>query len=285
MSPHEPGDLLKKIAKKKKKKKEEGGDSAAESSPRVMCMVYTMGANHATKVAAQAATWGAECDGFVAMSDTWDPEVPAVGIVHEGKEEWDNMWQKARAIWAYAHERYASGYDYFVIGGDDMFVNVDHLRKYLREAHPGGGRDEHAYVGRHLMDPKIKVPFNAGGAGYTLSRRTLQLLFSQLDAPSCSPHGRFFWEDVQVATCLAKGSAAGSAASPLLPEDTRDADGAERFHPVSPRHLMHIPPSNWLHFMSRGFREGAPGVSKESVSFHYLTPKDMRELHVLYSFC
>lgn len=62
-------------------------------------------------------------------------------IKHEGSEEYDNMWQKSRAIWKYMNFHYNNDFDWFVLGGDDLFVIVENLRKV------GGGR---VWCGRRL---------------------------------------------------------------------------------------------------------------------------------------
>ena len=50
-------------------------------------------------------------------------------IKHEGPEEYNNMWQKSRAIWKYINFHYIDDFDWFVLGGDDVFVIVENLRK------------------------------------------------------------------------------------------------------------------------------------------------------------
>lgn len=50
-------------------------------------------------------------------------------IKHEGPEEWNNMWQKSRAIWKYIDYHYLEDFDWFVLGGDDVFLIIENLRK------------------------------------------------------------------------------------------------------------------------------------------------------------
>eukprot|EP01061_Rhynchopus_euleeides_P005945 TRINITY_DN15030_c0_g1_i1.p1 TRINITY_DN15030_c0_g1~~TRINITY_DN15030_c0_g1_i1.p1 ORF type:complete len:498 (+),score=82.68 TRINITY_DN15030_c0_g1_i1:102-1496(+) len=247
--------------------------SPAAASLRVMCLVYTLGRNRATKLESQRRTWGHRCDGFAAMSDVWDPVVPSVALAHEGREDWHNMWQKSRAIWAWAHLKHIENYDYFVMGGDDMYVNIDNLKHYLQTL----DKTKPLYVGRSILQPNAKVRFNAGGAGYTLSRPALKILGEKLDNPACNPHGVFSWEDVQVSQCLD-----GSGVSTI---DTRDGFNSERFHPLAHFHLPQITKKDWLFFYSRDFRAGAQGVSNESVSFHYLRTEDFRTLHAAFHLC
>lgn len=57
--------------------------------------------------------------------------VPRFKIKHEGPEEWGNMWQKSRAIWKYINFHYKDDFDWFILGGDDIFIIVENLRKVL----------------------------------------------------------------------------------------------------------------------------------------------------------
>jgi hypothetical protein len=55
----------------------------------------------------------------------------AVNIKHEGEESWNNMWQKIRSIWKYVHKNYRDDFDWFLLGGDDMFYIMENLKTYL----------------------------------------------------------------------------------------------------------------------------------------------------------
>lgn len=59
------------------------------------------------------------------------PPCHSVAIPHEGEESYQNMWQKSRNIWKYIHHHYRDDYDWFLLGGDDMFITAENLRKYL----------------------------------------------------------------------------------------------------------------------------------------------------------
>ena len=50
-------------------------------------------------------------------------------IKHEGPEDYENMWQKSRAIWKYINFHYRDDFDWFVLGGDDVFLIVENLRQ------------------------------------------------------------------------------------------------------------------------------------------------------------
>ncbi len=64
-------------------------------------------------------------------SNKTDESIDAVDIPHEGLEEYFNVWQKIRSIWAYVYDNYYNDYDWFHIGGYDMLLIVENLRLYL----------------------------------------------------------------------------------------------------------------------------------------------------------
>ncbi|CAN0414779.1 unnamed protein product, partial [Laminaria digitata] len=151
-------------------------------------------------------TWASRCDGFIAFSDVVDRDVPTFKIKHEGPEEWDNMWQKSRAIWKYINFHYKGDYDWFIMGGDDIFLIVENLRKYLLSAEideaAGGlvnGGTNPMYLGRRFKaNGNADRVFNSGGAAYALNQASLALLADHLDDQSCEAHRKCSWEDVQV---------------------------------------------------------------------------------------
>lgn len=98
---------------------------------RIFCGIYTMAKNHATNVAATRTTWAKKCDGFIAFSTETDAKYSAMRIEHDGDEHYDNMWQKSRAIWKFIYANLRDHFDYFLLGGDDMFYIVENLRAYL----------------------------------------------------------------------------------------------------------------------------------------------------------
>ncbi len=53
------------------------------------------------------------------------------------------MWQKSRAIWKYIDRHYKNDFDWFVLGGDDIFLIVENLRKVKVLFAGGAGRVRH----------------------------------------------------------------------------------------------------------------------------------------------
>ena len=250
---------------------------------RIFCALYTMEKNHATNVKAVKETWGKRCDGFVAFSTVSDASLPAWKIEHEGDEAYDNMWQKSRSIWKLVAKSFASQFDFFLIGGDDMYYVIENLRAYLgsQEIRDLQAKGKGLFLGRRFFPPKQHV-FNSGGAGYTLDRIALNLLAANIDSPHCFPHQRGFWEDVNVANCLRESGG-------IVPYDTRDKLERERFHPFTPgQHLDYRKPAgegDWYPKYNPYLKEGFECCSSESISFHYVPAELLYRLHAYQHHC
>ena len=236
------------------------------SGPRVLCLMYTTSESHATHVRAAVETWAPGCDGFVAFSTESDPSLNAVKIEHQGPEAYTNMWQKLRSIWTFVNEHYADDYDFFFAGGEDLYVLPQNLRDFLKTRQEG---DVPQMLGRRFRDYGRNL-FNSGGAGYALSRGALRAFVKHKNDRACAPQLQTPTEDVQIAKCL---SLIG-----VVAEDTRDAQGKERFHPFAPGHHLTIKPPqkgqprDWFYDYTAEWPPlpGAECCSAGSVSFHYL---------------
>ena len=108
------------------------------------------------------------------------------------------MWQKSRSIWKYIAKHYLDSFDYFLLGGDDMFYIIENLRAYLNSQEIQNLRNERngicktyshvtnviykrvcgccagLYIGR-IFQPPNQIVFNSGGAGYTLDTKALKV--------------------------------------------------------------------------------------------------------------
>ena len=258
-----------------------------DGAPKILCLMYTMEEFHSTLVRASRETWAPGCDGFLAFSTKSDPRIPAISVPHKGKEEYNNMWQKVRSIWKFVGEHYLEEFDWFHIGGDDMYVLTENLRTFLSDKNPN---DDH-FFGRRLLKPIGGGPnnyYNVGGPGYTLSRATAYKLVTKgLEHDKCMPSARRSSEDVWIAKCL-------RIVFNIWPEDTRDNEGKERYHHYSLADSYKMKPNDedtkWYFDASKPW--GIPDTGKhccarDSVAFHYIKqPEMMRHIHkLLYNKC
>jgi len=258
-------------------------DKHDDDGPKVLCMIYTMAADHGGRVRAVRETWGGGCDGFLAFSTESDPRIPAISIPHDGEESYSNMWQKVRSIWRFVGEHYLDEFDFFMLGGDDLMVLPGSLRDYLGTV---GSAEEDHFMGRRFKGYGKDNYFNSGGAGYVLSRGTLRKFVANLENPLCVPKKRTSMEDVMIADCLRK-------ALNIRFTDTRDEMGRERFHPFAPGSHYKLKPvkkgtRDWYEDYNQewGIQWGADCCSPSSVSFHYMKkPAMVRHIHNLLYHC
>eukprot|EP00536_Pseudo-nitzschia_multiseries_P005131 jgi/Psemu1/254218/estExt_Genewise1Plus.C_930072 len=274
------------------KKMEESGTKR----DKIFCLVYTIEKAH-PKIPLIRETWAPKCDGFMVGSTKTDPSIDAVNIPHEGPEEYDNIWQKVRSMWSYIYDNYYEKYDWFHIGGDDLFLLVENLRYYLeseeiRTAANGGiylpegneSKQVPLLLGRrfaYLGD--MNNIFDSGGSGYTMNKAALKLLVTE-GFPNYFPHRKTFSEDTMVATLFKKTNM-------VLPYDTKDDAGGERYMPFLPGHhysyrLPEDPKQDWYANYSIDIKEGPEHCSPQSVAFHYVKGDMMKRLFALaYGLC
>lgn len=267
-------------------------------APKVLCMVYTMEDAHATRIRAIRETWAGGCDGFLAFSTKSDPRLPAIHVQHAGNEEYGNMWQKVRSIWKFAGKHYLDQFDWFYLGGDDLFVLPHNLRTYLASLtykDKSDPRKKEYFVGHRLRLRGSKQQnrggrdgfgmegwFNTGGSGYSLSQATLRKFLTVVDSGKCSPTKKCPGEDVEITKCLTHIG--------IGLTDTRDAKGRERFHFWTPEMRYHWDTSQetWYSESQRewGLKNGTDCCAPDSVSFHYIKqPSLVRHLHALLHIC
>lgn len=199
-------------------------------------------------------------------------------------------------MWAYIYDNYYEEYDWFHIGGDDLFLIVENFRLYLeseelRTAANGGiylpfgnetmqtplflGR-RFAYMGN--MDDI----FASGGSGYTMNKAAFKLLVTE-GFPNYFPHAHTFSEDTMVAKIFRKMG--------VFVYDTKDDDGGERYMPFLPGHhwgyrLPKDPAKDWYAKYSINIKEGPEHCSPKSIAFHYVKDQMMKRLFALaYGLC
>ena len=239
---------------------------AANDAPiprvKIFCMVYTHSNRHDV-LQAIVETYATNCDGFLAASNVTDPTLGAYNLPHIGPEAYENMWNKVQAMWLFVHDHYLLEFDWFHIGGDDMYVIPDNIRRMnftqkrpmiLGGSIPNGKNPKRRYCG--------------GGAGYTLNRHALHRLVQQFSSGEC-PATMASDEDVRLSRCLEDVG--------VQCQDTNDEAQDVRYHALDAQfHASWVPTRNsvWLweklqYFHNiRGNQSKLEQISNTTVSFH-----------------
>jgi glycoprotein-N-acetylgalactosamine 3-beta-galactosyltransferase len=237
-----------------------------------------------------------KCDGFVVASNLTDPNLGTFNILHEGEESYNNIWQKVRAMWSFVYDNYYEKYDWFHVGGDDMYLLVENLRLYLEseeiltasnggEYLPNGSESMQTplFMGRRFAyQGDMNDIFISGGSGYTINKAALKTLVVN-GLPKFMPHAHTFSEDTMVARIFRHFG--------VYPYETKDESGGERYMPFTPGHhygyrMPSDPSTDWYARYSINIKEGADHCAKYSVAFHYAKGMDMKRYHaLLYGLC
>lgn len=231
---------------------------------RLLCMVYSHSNRHDV-VRSLAETYGRHCDGFWVASNLTDISIGAYALPHTGSESYDNMYIKIRAMWFYVYQHFLSDFDFFHIGGDDMYVIPENLKRLTSKYPP----DQPVYLGGSI--PNYKNPkrrFCGGGAGYSLSRPAVQLLVQRFTNGEC-PKALASDEDVRVGRCLEDAG--------VKCQDTNDESEEVRYHHLDVHyHASWVPTRHalwsWekLQFFHniRGNQTQLGQISRTSTTFH-----------------
>uniref|UniRef100_A0A7R9WZP1 Hexosyltransferase n=2 Tax=Craspedostauros australis TaxID=1486917 RepID=A0A7R9WZP1_9STRA len=198
-------------------------------------------------------------------------------------------------MWSYIYDNYYEKYDWFHIGGDDLFLMVENLRLYLESEEIRTAANGGEYLPDENSDSKMQTPlflgrrfayggdrdniFISGGSGYTMNKATLKTLVVE-GFPRYFPNKVTFSEDTMVARVLRKFD--------IYPYNTQDEEGSERYMPFLPGHHLNyrLPKDmsktkDWYAKYSIDIREGKEHCSKRSVAFHYVKDEMMKRLFAL----
>lgn len=254
---------------------------------KLLCAIYA-DASTFDLARTAALTWGYRCDGFLIFGDA--PTIPELGFVqleHNGPDDYGNLWQKVRSIWAYLHHNYLQEYQYFHLGGDDMYVIPENLKwrlSQMTQQRPNAP----IFMGQQLprrgyIRGSVQRSYRIGGPGYTLNRKGLQLLVEHA-LPDCRAKTVEPYDDRLLVKCLNRIG--------YEPTDGRDpTTGEQTYHGVAP-HTLYSTNSNtdsannningFATNLIGGTKQKHDSVARYSVSFHNLFhPIFMTRVHTL----
>lgn len=265
---------------------------------KIFCAVYTY-KGHLMYTEAIRETWGKRCDGLLFASDNTNittghmhlPSNSSYGFGYQG------MTQRTRTILAYLYDHFLNDYDYFHIGGDDMFLIVENLKEFLasdKVQQWDRVADQYMIAGFRMLLKfgRKKLSFFGGGSGYTISRKALKA-FVEGPLQYCDTEIERPNEDIWFSNC------ANLLSTKLI--DSRDSSGAHRYHQMSVQIHSTFPEKNIslskadsfllqsvdqsLQTMEREFSYPLvymdKYISNSSIVFHRHNPQQLRRYELL----
>jgi glycoprotein-N-acetylgalactosamine 3-beta-galactosyltransferase len=253
--------------------------SSESQSLRVLCFVMaTVDQESLTSAAIIKQTWAKHCDISLFVSSDPLPGIPDTFLVDRiDNESGQNLYGKLINIWKRIYAEYKDQADWFIKADDDTFMVIPNLKEYIWSQWSNDTTTPR-YIGRRFKlggDPLNN--FNSGGAGYGLNRAALDKFMEGHSKQQ--GHCRFMKgpEDVYTAQCLKQQG--------IVPEDTRDELGRERFNAMKLEWLfdpkMHDQ-EGWYQRYSYNLEKFEGCCSSQLISFHWLTPQDLRMYYYLF---
>ncbi|KAF8383888.1 hypothetical protein PRIPAC_73030, partial [Pristionchus pacificus] len=244
----------------------------AEALPNkgeILCWLLTSEKYHDTRALAVNETWLKRCDhGVFFTNKPFEKEqrIPYRTVFSGIPDSYENLFYKSRYAFYYLSEIMRADFDWFVKADDDTFIIVDNLRKYLRTLDPS----QPYYVG-YRMKPYLENGYNGGGAGYVLSRKAVELFARHAyDNETICPDDPY--EDVGIGRCLANLG--------IVPHKTVNEHGQQRFNTYHPIRTLEgwSRQADWI---TDPLITGFDGIARDLISFHHLTPTEMRMFDIL----
>ncbi|CAJ0962005.1 unnamed protein product, partial [Mesorhabditis belari] len=237
---------------------------------QLFCWTMTAKGYHKTRAPAVNETWLPRCDhGQFFTNFPFDSELKiAHSTIFAGiPDSYSNLFFKSRYAFFHIYTKISKDFEWYLKADDDTYVIVENLRSYLSKLNP----DLPYYIGYRLR-PYLEHGYNAGGAGYVLSRAAMKIFAEQLysNASLCPDD---IYEDVGIGRCLANVG--------IYPLDTRNSRGQQRFNTFRPDEVFHgsvVESPYWMYDVEiRGY----DGVGTDLISFHHLTPDEIRLFDIL----
>lgn len=248
---------------------------------RILCLVVTYPAHHASHAVHIYRTWGRRCTKilFVTNPDSEEKgeekqqqeegeereedesvlDLPLLTVPHAMGDR-SGLWNKTRDAFRHAYLHYYNDYDWFVKADDDTYFIMENLRYWLHDKDP----EVPYYYGCHF-DVIVPQGYMSGGAGYILSRGALQAFVDAGQDNQTLAYSQGA-EDVQMGYFM---EAAG-----VRPGDSRDEKGRPRFFPFIPSDVV-VPKMKNLDYwywenLAHDHEQGLGCCSDTTISFHYV---------------
>uniref|UniRef100_A0AAF5I0T0 N-acetylgalactosaminide beta-1,3-galactosyltransferase n=1 Tax=Strongyloides stercoralis TaxID=6248 RepID=A0AAF5I0T0_STRER len=270
---------------------EKHNDNKLINDIKLLCLIYTHSKNHQTKAISVKETWSKHCDKSIFFTNSYDTSLSSsdgtfeVVVFKNYNDTYENLWQKTRLVFTYAYDNYFTinnekGFDWFLKADDDTFVIIENLKMFLRKKNS----NKRYYFGCRLksLGKKLIKGFMSGGAGYVLSRGSIEKLVTEgfRNTTLCNNINNGF-EDVEMGWCLQKLN--------IFPSYINNEKEILSFFPSKEviLHIFDIDRRNTSKILRRHMYDKLPkkkiqSMPKYPISFHYITPTNMYLLDYLF---
>jgi len=258
--------------------------SKPRKSPKVACLMYSHKENR-QKQRDSFATWGQDCDEFLAFSnEAWEDKQAGFKTIESHPENGDekNLIGKLRAAFKETMRRVKAGelsFDFLAVGGDDTFWIIPNLKEQLatdariqKLTAEGTGL---LYGHMFAQGGQLENAFPSG-SGYVLDQKAIEKYLKNEVKDSG------WWEDVAIAQVMMKEGV------PMLHAQSKT--GEHLMHPFQPEgmikpDLYYDTSGDWFSTYEKPFlknmkgKKGAATISPKSLLFHYSNGMDKYKMH------
>ena len=223
-------------------------------------------------------TWAKDCDKYffikmltleasnVSIEDY--KTIPVLQPAQLAVEDYKALTSKVYLTIKDVYKRY-NNYDWYLKADDDTIIFMDNLKMLLKDKN----QNDLSTMGFNIFET-FGGTYRSGGAGYILSNGAMKAIGAKLHEKTrfCRNTGT---EDADIGDCLGNLE--------VKVEPSVDDEQRERFHPFSISTHIHGAYPSWIYQMSEyPVKKGRESISETTISFHYVTVKEMRSLYTLW---
>lgn len=103
-----------------------------ETKVKIFCAIYTHSGN-SQFTDAQSETWAKKCDGLLFSSDVTNSTTGHFQLPTKSRHgyKYKGMIQRLRSMYAFIYDNFLNEYDFFHFCGDDTYVIVENLKRFV----------------------------------------------------------------------------------------------------------------------------------------------------------
>lgn len=251
----------------------------SKKGPRILCTIFTYKKNFDLKAKYVEQTWGKRCDKLIFVSGylnkTEQKAYSHMDIVYLNVTDTSRLSLTPKTIQTliFANKHLINEFDWILKADDDTYIIMENLKRFLFNKCTTD-MNYYGFQYKPLKPDTFTHDFNSGGAGYVISKNVVKMFSEKYSKDERFCRNITGSEDVDIAKCLKEIN--------VLPGNTRDKFGLERFHPLSYESMWNISPQKRTYNHSKfPLKKKEDCCSKSSISFHYTSGQKALQLEFL----